>query len=891
MMRKLRAVLVRMGGAFARKQDLREFDEELKAHLEMHIDDGMRSGLSREESRRRAMIRLGGVEQARQGYRERRGMPELERFVRDLRHAVRTLARHRSVTAIAILSIGLGIGANTTIFSMVSRFVLQPLPVDDPANLLELYQTHKGETCCNYMNPPILHDLRDQARSFASVAGYQDVIPAAMSGVGSGVAEPERVWGQGVTSNFFDTLELRMVLGRGFARNEENAPLVVLSERLWQRRFNRDAQIVGKTVRLSGHTFTVVGVAPGAFHSVDQLLDMQFWVPLGPAGQLVPNPPPTGARDWHWLHIVGRLQTGVTREQAGAELSTLAQRFALAHPDTDKGNGFLFEQAGALPPRERNTVLMFLGLLSLVVLLLLAIAGVNVANLLFAQAAGRQRELAMHLALGASRARLRGKLLLESVLLGVGGGLVGMLLSVWATGALSGFHLPAPVPLNARIGEDWRTIAFAFALSVAAGVALGLGPAWAASRPAMSNALKGEDALSGSRRGFSLRNLLVVAQIAMSAVLLLLTGLFLRSLESAAKIDIGFRSQGLALLSVDPRLNGYTPTKMSLFLAQLRQRAAMIPGVDAAVCTDVAMLSGGHRSEGFTVVGRSGKESALPTADLYMVTPGYFATIGMPLLTGRDFGKERADGPKTAVVNKAFADRLFAGESPIGQHVKTGDWTYEIVGVAGNAKSRTLGEATRPVLYRSLDQSVAEDPSLMGYTLVVHTAGNPAALFEPLRRAVFAIDPTMAIYNEETMDEHIRTAYFLPHLAAILFGVFGVIGVVLATTGLYGVMTYAVSRRTREIGIRMALGARPGAVEQLFLRQGLVLTLIALALGWPAAWMVSRVVQSFLYGVQPHDTFTFAVVPVALALVSLLACWIPARRASMVDPARTLRAE
>jgi predicted permease len=885
-MRALRAMFVRLAGLFGRRRD--DFDEELAAHVEMHVEDGVRAGLSEEEARRRALIRLGGVEQARQGYRERRGMPGVESILRDLRRALRTLERNPAVTAVAILSIGLGIGANSTIFSMVSRFVLQPAPVGDPTHLLELYEVHQGDQCCNYMNLPTLYDLRTQARSFASVAGYQDIVPASLTGGGD---EPQRVWGQGVTTNFFDTLELGMVMGRGFLSSEERAPVVVLSERLWQRRFNRDGQIIGKTVRLSGHAATVVGVAPGAFHSVDQLLDMEFWVPVALAGQLVPNQPPADKRDWHWLHIVARERPGVTRQETAVEMSTLALRFALNHPDTDKGNSFLIEQAGSLPPRDKGMVLLFLTVLSLVVLLLLAIASVNVANLLFAQAAGRQRELAMHLALGASRARLRGKLLMESLLLGIGGGLLGVLFAVWATGALSAFPLPVPIPLNVRIGEDWRTLVFTFAMSVAAGLALGIGPAWSASRPAMANALKGEDGLSRGRRRLSVRNVLVVAQVAMSVILLLMTGLFLRSLQGAARIDIGFRSQGLAMLSVDPRLNQYTGAQTRRFLAQLRERAAALPGVDAAVFTDVALLSGGNRSEGFTVVGRPEKDNSLPSADLYMVTPGYFATIGTPLLAGRDFGGERADGPKTAVVNKAFADRLFQAESPVGQRVRTGDTTYEIVGVVGNAKSRTLGEKTRPLLYRSLDQSVAEDPSMMGYTLVVHTRGNPATLFEPLRRQVYALDPAMAIYNQETMEEHVRSAYFLPNLAAVLFGVFGFIGLVLATTGLYGVMSYAVSRRTREIGIRMALGARRGAVEKLFLRQGAVLTVIAIALGWPAAWLASRVVRSFLYGVEPHDVTTFAVVPVVLAAVSLLACWVPARRAARVDPAETLRAE
>jgi len=476
-MRTLRAMFLRLVGLLGRGRD--DFNAELDSHLEMHIDDGLRAGLSKEEARRQALIRLGGAEQARQSYRERRSLPGLERLLRDLRFALRTLGRHPAMTAIAILSIGLGIGANATIFSMVSRFVLRPAPVGDPATLLSLHIGEKDQQCCNSFNPPIYRDLRDQATSFASMAAYYEMIPASLSGGGK---EPERAWGQSVTTNFFDMLELGMVMGRGFASSEDRAPVVVLSERLWRRRFHGNVQIVGRVVQLSGHAFTVIGVAPGSFHSVDQILEIDFWVPLGVSAELVANLPPQDARDWHWLAVVGRLRAGVTREQASAELNTLAQRFAAAYPATDKDNSFLFEQAGSLPPRMRSAVLLFLALLGLVVVLLLAIAGMNVANLLFAQVAGRQRELAMHLALGASRARLRGKLLLESVLLGVGGGLLGTALSVWATGALSSFHLPAPMPLNVRIGDDWRTLLYTFALSVIAGVALGLGPALAASQ-------------------------------------------------------------------------------------------------------------------------------------------------------------------------------------------------------------------------------------------------------------------------------------------------------------------------------------------------------------------------------------------------------------------------
>ena len=887
-MRKLRALWTRVKGLVHPDGADDDFSAELESHIAMHTEDGIRAGLSAEESRRRALIHLGGAEQVRQGRRERRTIPWLENLMRDLRYTLRTLATHPAVTLVAVLSIGLGIGANATIFAMVSRFVLRPAPLSDPSSLLSLHIAPRdGGSCCNEFPLPVYDDIRDQAKAFSGVAAYYELLPASVSGG----AEPERIWGQAVTPNFFDVLELPMVLGRGFSQTEDRSPVVVISARLWQRHFGSDPQIVGKNITISGRSFTVVGIAPASFHSVDQILDTQIWVPLGIAPQVVPNSPPKDSREYHWLAVVARLRPGISRKQAATELDTLASRFAAAYPKTDKDNTFIFEQAGSLPPRQRTAVLTFLLALSIIVLLLLAIAGANVANLLFAKAAGRQREMAVRLALGATRSRLRWQLLMESTLLGVAGGILGVFFSLWATQALSAFHLPAPIPLNLRIALDWRTLLYTGAASVVCGVLLGLAPAWAASHPMLASALKGEDALTRPGRRVSLRNILVVAQVAMSVVLLSVTGLFLRSLESAARIDIGFRPQGLLLLSVDPRLNGYTTPQISHFLAELRRRVSALPGVDHVVSTDVALLSGGNRSDGFTVEGHAGKDATFTYADLYMTTPGYFETLGTPLLAGRDFRNASPDGPRVAIVNKAFADRLFPGTNPIGQHVSGGHWTYEIIGVAVNAKSRTIGEDTRPILYRSLDQSIIDDPALMGYTLIVHTAGNPPTLAEAMRRQVYALDPAMAIYNEETMEEHVRSAYFLPRLAATLFGVFGSIGLVLAAVGLYGVMSYAVSRRTREIGIRMAMGARRQAVERLIVQQGMMLALIAMLLGWPAAWMLSKLSASFLYGIKPHDALTFTFAPLFLTAIAFVACWLPARRASSVDPVQALRTE
>jgi predicted permease len=447
------------------------------------------------------------------------------------------------------------------------------------------------------------------------------------------------------------------------------------------------------------------------------------------------------------------------------------------------------------------------------------------------------------------------------------------------------------VPIDVAVGVDARVLLYSLVVSVLCGLLLGIAPAWAASRPRLANALKGEDALARPGRRFTLRNLLVVAQIAMSVVLLSITGLFLRSLESAAQMDIGFRTHNLLIASVDPRVHGYTAERTAQFLSVLRQRVAALPGVDSAVVTDVAPLTDGNRSDGFTVPGQPDLNGQTHFADLYMVTPGFFETLGIPRVAGRDFGSETAAGPKTAIVNRAFVESVFGGRNPVGQRVTGGGVTYQVIGVAGNTKSRSLGEDTRSILYRPLDQSIAGDPSLMGYTLIVHAAGDLASVQRGIRTEIHALDPAMAIFNEESMDEHIHTAYFLPRLAATLFGAFGFIGLVLAAVGLYGVMSYSVSRRTREIGIRIALGAQRGALQRFILRQGLILTLIALALGWPAAWMASRLTASALYGIQPHDALTFAVAPAFLAAVAIFACWIPARRAASINPTDALRAE
>jgi len=807
-------------------------------------------------------------------------------WLSEMRQTLRRLAKMPVFVLAVILSIGLGIAANATIFSMVSRFVLSPAPVGDPNTLVALHTTTRGE-CCNHFSWPLFSDLREQSKSFSGFAAYQDLLPASIGGNG----EPERVWGQATTANYFDVAQLGMTLGRGFTSDEEKLPVIVLGHRLWQRRFGADPAIAGKTILLSGNQCTVVGVAPPAFRGIDVPLDPEFWVTLGNLDKLLPKTSNYESYDYHWLAVAGRLKPGVTRAQAAAELQVLAQRFAQAHAESEKDGGFRFETAGTLSPRDREAVMIFLGALTVVVLLVLCIACANVANLLLAQVSGRQREMAVRLAVGATRGQLMRQLLTESVVLALGGGLLGVVLSLWATRALSTFQTPAPVPLDLSLRVDWRVLLYTFAVSAGSGLLFGLAPAWAASRTILSSALKGEDMLARPGRRWTLRNVLVVAQIAMSLVLLCATGLFLRSLQSANGIDVGFRSNGILMMSVDPREHGYTAERTVQLLGQLRERVAALPGVSSAACTDVAPLSMGNRSDGFSVEGRPETLDLNSTVDLYMATAGYFDAMGIPLIAGRDFANEGATAAKVAVVNEALVAQLFKKENPIGQRVSGGGVTYQVVGIVKNTKSRTLGEQQRPVLYRSLAQSVGSDPSFLGYTVVVRSEGDAAGLAGAVRGEIRALDPTLAVFNIETMEEHLRGALFLPRLAGTLFGVFGCVGLVLAAVGLYGVVSYSVSRRTREIGIRMALGAQSGGVQRLIVRQGMALTFVAVMLGLGAAFAVTKLFTSILYGIRPHDILTFTVVPVFLAGVALLACWIPSRRAARVDPLAALRYE
>lgn len=886
MMRLLRSTRDGIRALFNKRARNCEIEQELESFMEESIREKIRHGMSPDNAIRAARIEIGSAETVRQKVWSAGWESTADTIWRDLAYTLRRFSRTPGLVCVVLFSIALGIAANGSVFSIVSKFLLRGVPVGNPSTLITLYRSYDHGRCCNNLPLPVYRDLREQAQSFSGVSAYYEIVPASITSHN----DSQRVWGQAATENYFDVAQLSMAAGRGFLPNEYHSPVIVLGYRLWKQRFDGDPTLIGRSITVSGHAYNVVGVAPPGFHGLDQILDPQFWVPLGVLQEITANSPDEESRSTQWLRVAARLKPGISQEQAQQELNVIAERLNQTHPETDKNTGFHIEPAGAPPARDKQTLLLFLIALAGVALLVLLIACANVANLLLAQSAQRQREMAVRLALGATRAQLVRQLLIESILLALAGGVLGVLLSIWATYALSSFRLPAPIPMDLSVQIDWRVLLYTFILSLFAGFICGFLPAWTASRPVMPNALKGEEALTRPGRRITLRNLLVVAQISLSLVLLCAAGLFLRSLEAATKIDTGFRSRGIVMMAVDPQLHRYTPERSIQLLNVARQRIAALPGVLSTTTTDGVPLSMGHRSDGFTVPGRP-KPQGENVVELYMAGPDYFSTLGIPRVAGRDLGEENPTSTRVGVVNEEFVRRFFQGANPVGHTVNGAGIPYQIVGVVKDTKSRTIGENQRPVLYRSINQTIASDPSQEGYTFMVRYEGDPSSLILAMRREIHAIDPSLAIFNIQTMQEHMKDALFLPRLVGTLFTVFGVSGLLLALVGLYSVISYSVSQRTREIGVRMALGARAAQVQAMIVRGGMKLALAALVIGLPLALAAARLTTTLLYGIQPWDLATFTLIPALLVAVSLFACWIPSRRASHVDPIATLRME
>ncbi len=811
----------------------------------------------------------------------------------DLRYAIRRLARAPGFTAAAILSLALGIGANTAIFSIVDTVLFRDMPARSPSELVELYTRDSGGYEFSTFSYPDLRDVRDEATVFDDVAARYP----AMVSLANADGTSDILWGEVVTPNLFDLLGVGPAMGRTLHADADAvtgaSPVAVISHRTWERRFGGDPGVVGRTLRLNGRAITVVGVMPEGFTGQFPAFQMDLWLPTSMAVALhIEDADQADSRGGRSLFPVARLKRGVTSEQARAELRVLSDRLAAAYPDTNDGRSMTLLRSDQVSfnPMVDRVLTPIAVLLMAVVGLVLAIACANIASLLLVRAAGRQREIATRLAVGAGRGRVVRQLLTESVVLALAGGVVGLGLAYVLVRVLSGFTPPIPIPVNLDLGLDRTVLLFTFGLSIITGILFGLAPALRASRPDLLPALK-EATVSGlgRRRRFGLRNGLVVGQVVVSLLLLVTAGLFLRSLAETGKVDPGFDTEHLAMAALNLEQIGYSPEKGRVFIDRLVERLEALPEVRSATVTARMPVGIAIQTREFLPEGQAvPADGRVPSYDYTRTDAGYFETLGVRIVRGRGFTRADRTGPEVVIVSETAGRRFWPGEDPIGKRLRRGEdgpW-QTVVGVAADTKVRTLGEAPRPYVYLPLDRR-GTDIAMV----VAATRGDPAAFLPRLLAEIQAIDPAVTPFQSGTIRDQMSIMLYPARMGALLLAAFGALALLLAVTGLYGVASYTASRRTREIGIRMAIGAGPGDVRGMVLRDGAILVAAGLAIGVGLALVATRFLARFLYGVGVIDPVTFVGIPLLLGGIALLATWLPARRAGRLDPMRALRYE
>ena len=888
--------------ALVRKGEMdRELDEELRFHLERQIEISVNAGMSPEEARLAALRSFGGVEQSKEQCREARGVKVVEDLWQDVRYGVRMLAKKPGFTFIAVLALALGLGANTAIFSVVNALLLRPLPYRQPEQLVKVFQAQPDPAqgmLPSLWSYPRFEILRDQNQSLAAVAGFNQS-PYNLTGTDA----PERLQVEMVSANYFPLLGVGAVAGRTFTAEEDRAPgastAALLGYGLWQRRFGGDPQVVGKTIELDKQSFTVVGVLPPGFRGQSGTADV--WLPMMAAAAFVPRI--LERPNDYWFQVMARLKDGVTPAQAQADMQQVSAQIERKYPspkDTLAGNAKVPAiaplQAAKVDPALKTSFLILLAAVGLVLL----IACANVANLLLARAVTRRREFALRAALGASRLRLTRQLITESLLLAGLGGALGVLVAHWGVALL--MHIrPSD---NAQfwtsyartfdfftINLDWRVLGFNFALALLTGLLFGLVPALQSSFVNVNEALK--EGAGGSAAGFrglrklSARSLLVVGEIALSLVLLVSAGLMIKSLLRLQSVDLGFVPENVLTMTV------YSRDAKPEFYEQLLSRVQALPGVEAASLTSAAPLSG---RSGRTVMDIEGRPEIREVGvGFKSVSPDYFKTLGISLLRGRVFTpQDRAGAPRVALINKAAAEKFFPGEDPIGKRLRpyvtpqyeTTEKFVGIVGVVSDVRYGRPEEAIEPDIYVSSLQ-----PTDLTPTLIVRSSVDAAALTAAVRREVLTLDRNVPLTAIQTMKERAAEVTSRTRFIAVVLGLFAGLALLMAGIGIYGVTAYSVTARTREIGVRVALGAQVSDVLTLVIGQGMKLAFVGVALGLVASVALTRTIKSLLFGVSATDPVTFAAIALLLVLVALLACWVPARRATKVDPMIALRYE
>ena len=817
-------------------------------------------------------------------------------MITDLRFAFRMLIKYPAFSMVAFLALVLGIGANTTVFGIINALLLRPLPVGHAEQVVKVFTTDNhipGNQSVSYLN---FQDYEKQNTVFSAMSAYT------FAGVGMTRGNDTlNVSALLVSGNYFDLLQVKPSLGRTFLPEEDSTPnghpVVVLGYKFWTK-LGSDPAIIGSQVTLNGHAFTVIGVAPAAFGGVDVGFAPDLWVPMSMHQWIRPG------GDFWWdtrrallLSVVARLNSGVTISEAQAQMRTIAKQLEQAYPDVNKERSIALvtlEAAKAQglggPTNEKlaNNVSLLLLVASGSILL---IACANVANLLLARSTARQREMAVRLALGAGRGRIVRQLLTESTLLGVLGGIGGVILAFALGDVLVALLPPTPFPIDLNPQPDWRVLTFSLVVAVLSGIFFGLAPALQTARWNLTEGLR-ERASAGGGAGtrFNVRSMLVVAQIAISLLLLIGSGLFLKSFYKAQAIDPGFRTENLDIVTINPVLAGYDSERSRQILRVIADQIRNDARVAGADLNNWVPLFGG---EGRTIVidGRDANDQHnRKFANYSPITPGYFETLGIQLLRGRNFTEQDAEknAAPVAIIDETMAKEFWPNEDALGRRFRfmINKDPIEVIGIARNSKAVTLGEVPQPMVYWPL-----KDITDTGTTLFVHTKTAPGPMLSEIRRIVRGVDVHIPITYEKTIRDHMGIALWPSWMGAMLLGSLGLLAFILASMGVYGVMAYSVSQRTRELGIRMALGAQTSQVIKLVLRQGMFLAVIGLAFGLFAAFGSTRLAGSFLYGVNPSDPLVFAGVTSVLACAALAACYLPARRAARVDPVQALRME
>ncbi len=816
----------------------------------------------------------------------------MQTLLQDIRYGLRMLIKRPGFTLIAIITLALGIGANTAIFSLVNTVLLRPLQISKPEQVHQIVPTSKGSDFLAFSYPDYV-DFRDRNNVLSGLIATR-FAPVSLSRSNGN----ERVWGYIVTGNYFDVLGVNAFRGRTFAPEEDSTklthPVVVLSYNCWKTRFGAESEIVGKDISLNGHNFKVIGIAPEGFKGTEIILEPEIYVPMMMVEWIEPGNNWLDEQSNHNLFVAGRLKDGVSPEQATAALNIISDQLAKEHPDTNEGLTITLSEPGFVLPVLRKAIVTSSVVLMGIVGLVLLLACINIANLLLARATERRKEIAIRLSIGASRFRIIRQLLTESLLIALIGGLIGLLIGVWLVDFVVAFQPQIDIPFKIEIHTDWRVFIFSFVASLFTGVLFGLIPALRSTQPEIVPDLKDATSQSGFRRS-RLVSGLVIAQVALSLVLLVAAGLVLRTLQQLQTMNVGLRVENSLVMSFDLSLQGYDEERGAQFQKQVIERVNTMPGVKSAALTSFLPLSLNISFTGFYVEGKPAERGMnVPNAIYSMVSAGYFKTTGVQLLRGREFTEQDTkDSTKTLVVNESFVRRFMPElehvEDAVGKRVSStapeGPFR-EIVGVTTDGKYFNITEDAQPIAYFPMTQSYN---SLT--TLIVHTESNEKKMIASVRREIQQLDQALPVFQAKTMEEHLGFTLFPARAAASLLSTFGLLALILAAVGIYGVMAYAVSQRTREIGIRMALGAKAGDVLKMILRQGLFLVLIGVFIGTSLSFVLTRLMTSLLYGISTTDTITFIGVPLILILVALLACFVPARRASKVDPIVALRYE